>query len=112
MQKKQTPPITPDGRYLVVRGRLWRRSNPALPEEERERLIHSLMAARREVGRARRAGDQGALRAARQQVQIAKEGLGERGKPWWDDGSPDYTRHLVKNSPYRIWYEGIPSEGD
>lgn len=23
-------PVTPDGRYFVVRGRLWRRSNPGL----------------------------------------------------------------------------------
>ena len=24
-------PVTPDGRYFVVRGRLWRCANPALP---------------------------------------------------------------------------------
>ena len=28
-------PETLDGRYFVVRGRLWRRSNPALDEETR-----------------------------------------------------------------------------
>ena len=32
------PPVTPDGRYIVVRGRLWRRTNPNLPPEERQRL--------------------------------------------------------------------------
>jgi hypothetical protein len=31
-----TPLKTPDGRYLVVRGRLWRTSNPALPPERRQ----------------------------------------------------------------------------
>lgn len=30
---------TPDGRYIVVRGRLWRRSNPELREDERKRLV-------------------------------------------------------------------------
>ena len=42
-------PQTPDGRYFVVRGRLWRTSNPALDPAERERLVHDLMAARRAV---------------------------------------------------------------
>ena len=31
-------PTTPDGRYFVVRGRLWRRSNPHLPDAERSAL--------------------------------------------------------------------------
>jgi hypothetical protein len=30
-------PVTPDDRYFVVRGRLWRMANPELPEEERTR---------------------------------------------------------------------------
>ena len=51
------PLITPDGRYIVVRGRLWRRSNPALDPDERRRLVDQLMAARRAVGQALRAGD-------------------------------------------------------
>ena len=33
---------TPDGRYLVVRGRLWRATNPHLPEAEKERLVTDL----------------------------------------------------------------------
>ena len=32
----------------------------------------------------RTAGDDGAKRAARDRVQLAKEGLGERGDAWWD----------------------------
>ena len=40
---------TPDGRYIVVRGRLWRKSNPNLGDEKRDRLVHELMDARRAV---------------------------------------------------------------
>jgi hypothetical protein len=29
------PQMTPDGRYIMVRGRLWRATNPNLPEDER-----------------------------------------------------------------------------
>ena len=50
-------PVTPDGRYFVVRGRLWRCTNPALPEDERSHLTSELMRHRAAVGRARRAGN-------------------------------------------------------
>ena len=62
------------------------------------------MEARRAVGVAKRKNDGALLRAARQQVQAAKVALGERGPAWWDDGSPDYNRHLAKNTPYARWY--------
>lgn len=101
-------PVTPDGRYLVVRGRLWRRSDPALSEEERERLVRKLMRARSRVGRARRDGDDEAEKAARQEVHEAKVALGERGPPWWEDGAPDYSRHMVRNTPYARWYRELP----
>ncbi len=77
-------PETPDGRYFVTGGRLWRRSNPALPEAERERLVHDLMDARRAVGQATRAGDAAAEKDARARVHAAKVALGERGPTWWD----------------------------
>ena len=32
-------PVTPDGRYFVVRGRLWRCSDPSLPPDRREALV-------------------------------------------------------------------------
>ena len=38
-------PQTPDGRYFVVRGRLWRTSNPALVPERRQGLVNDLMSA-------------------------------------------------------------------
>ncbi len=50
-------PITPDGRYFIVREPLWRMTNPALPDETRQRLTKALMAARRAVGVALRKGD-------------------------------------------------------
>ena len=98
------PRVTPDGRYIVVRGRLWRRSNPHLPADERERLVRDLMHARADVARANRANDDGLRRDARRRVQQAKEGLGERGPAWWDDGAPDYNRHMAVNTPYREWF--------
>ncbi|UFH51120.1 hypothetical protein [Pseudomonas sp. KNUC1026] len=97
-------PRTPDGRYFVVRGRLWRCSNPALETEERERLVHQLMDARRAVKMAKGTDDAQALRGARQQVDAAKVALGERGPPWWSDGAPDFNRFLAKNTPYADWY--------
>lgn len=100
-------PVTPDGRYIVVRGRLWRTSNPGLTEEERARLVSDLMLARRDVGIARRHADSGAEQEARQRVDHAKRGLGERGPVWWDDGAPDYNRHMARNTPYANWFETV-----
>jgi hypothetical protein len=39
-------PLTPDGRYFVVRGKLWRMANPNLSAEIRSALVSELMAAR------------------------------------------------------------------
>lgn len=98
-------PVTPDGRYIVVRGRLWRRSNPALPEQQRAALVDELMAARRAVGAALRAGDNASLAEARAQVDLAKVALGERGPVWWQDGSPDLNRRMAKNTGYAEWLD-------
>ena len=72
---------TADGRYIVVDGRKWRATDPELPEETAALLRSHLGRARSAV---RTAGDDGAQRAARDRVQLAKEGLGERGDAWWD----------------------------
>lgn len=100
-------PVTPDGRYFVVRGRLWRCSNPALREAEREREVKRLMDARRAVGAARRAGDAEAVAGARRAVDAAKIALGERGPVWWTDGAPDYNRHMARNTPYAEWWAEV-----
>lgn len=105
-------PTTPDGRYFVVRGRLWRTSNPALDPVLRERLVGELMTARRAVGSAKRNGDRVAEKAARDAVDGAKVALGERGPVWWDDGAPDYNRHLARTGPYADWYADLPEAAD
>ena len=88
-----------------MRGRLWRAANPNLSEETRESLVRELMDARRDVGAAKRQGDPAAEKEARRRVHAAKLALGERGPVWWDDGAPDYNRHLLKNTPYADWME-------
>lgn len=98
-------PVTPDGRYFVVRGRLWRRSNPALSEQQRTALVDELMAARRAIGAALRTGDKVRLAEARADVDRAKVALGERGPVWWQDGSPDLNRRMAKNTGYAEWLD-------
>ena len=96
--------VTPDGRYFVVRGRLWRRANPHLPIEKRDALIRELMAARRAVKDAQKIGSTEQLALARKAVDTCKIGLGERGPVWWTDGTPDLNRHKVSSSPYAEWW--------
>lgn len=72
---------TDDGRYIVVDGRRWRATDPAIPEGRRAELTKVLMAWRREVGRTKGTDDEPAARAG---VQAAKVALGERGTPWWE----------------------------
>lgn len=103
-------PTTPDGRYFVVRGRLWRCSNPGLAEEVRQELVAELMRARRAKGVAMRKGDAQAKEQARAAVDAAKHGLGERGAVWWTDGAPDLNRKMVVNTEYAEWFAGV--EGD
>jgi hypothetical protein len=97
-------PVTPDRRYFVVKGQLWRCSNPNLDEDTHKRLVQQLMAARRAVKAALKSKDAAELAAARAQVNAAKVALGERGPVWWDDGAPDYNQKLVKNTPYAQWF--------
>ena len=100
-------PSTPDGRYFVVKGRLWRTSNPHLALEARQEFVDQLMTARRQVGLALKAGDKDAERQARAAVDEAKRALGERGPVWWTDGTPDFNRRMVKNTPYADWYAAL-----
>ncbi|MFT3763681.1 MAG: hypothetical protein QM761_13955 [Pseudoxanthomonas sp.] len=99
--------FTPDGRYIVVRGRLWRTSNPDLPADRRQALVQQLMDARRAVKSALRAKDPVRLAQARASVDAAKIALGERGPVWWSDGARDFNRCLVRNSPYADWYRDL-----
>lgn len=78
---------TEDGRYVVVNGRRWRASDPAIPATLRQELVNVLMAARRAV---RTEGD-----AARPRVHDAKVALGERGRAWWEEPDDDAVRERV-----------------
>jgi hypothetical protein len=103
-------PVTPDGRYFVVRGRLWRLPDPDLGSGERERLVARLMNARRAVGAAKMSDDKIAMRKARVEVDASKRLLGERGPVWWNDGAPDYNRRMARATPYAEWFEGLARE--
>lgn len=103
-QSQNGPLYTPDGRYIVVRGRLWRAANPHLAEAKRAQYVGDLMDARRMVKAAKSSGDADAEKQARSQVHAAKVLLGERGPVWWTDGAPDYGRKMAKNTPYADWF--------
>ena len=96
--------VTPDGRYFVVRGRLWRRANPNVPAEKRDALVRELMAAQRAVKAALASGKPEELALARKAVDVAKTALGERGPVWWTDGAPDLNRQKVSGSVYAEWW--------
>lgn len=100
-------PTTADGRYFVVKGQLWRCSNPGLNEVERQHWVNALMDARRMVKAAKAAADPSRMQAARAAVDTAKVALGERGPVWWTDGAPDYNRCQAKNTPYAAWYAAL-----
>lgn len=80
------PERTPDGRYLIIDGRRWRATDPAIPEARRAELTQALMAWRREVRRTKGTDD---LSGARAGVQAAKVALGERGRPWWEQSDAE-----------------------
>jgi hypothetical protein len=100
-------PVTPDGRYFVVKDRLWRLSDPSLSEDERAGLVSELMHARRAVREAKRVGDPAAEALAHSAVDVAKRALGERGPVWWTDGAADLNRHMVKNTLYAEWFRAL-----
>lgn len=84
-----------------------------------QNVVHRQLASRRrsappcaavapltDKGAAIRDSDVDAREAARQRVDVAKVGLGERGPVWWTDGAPDFNRHMVRNTPYAAWFFG------
>lgn len=74
-----------DDHWLVIDGRRWRRTDPALSEDVAGRLRSHLGRARSAVRSAKKTGDGDAVAAARRRVGLAKHGLGERGPRWWED---------------------------
>ena len=98
-------PVTPDGRYFVSKGRLWRRTNPALDEAERRAAVKALMQARRAVSTAATDDETAEARA---HVDAAKRRLGERGPVWWDDDAPDETGRAPWTTRYADWWRELP----
>lgn len=80
-----TTGATDDERWLVVKGRRWRRTDPSLPTDMVEALTSHLGRGRSGVRVAKKDGDDDAVAAARRRVGLAKAGLGERGPRWWDE---------------------------
>ena len=95
---------TPDGGYLVVRGRLRRKSDPLLSADARSELVAQLMRARRALKRYAPAAQR---LVAMTEVDRATCALGERGPVWWTDGAPDYNRRLLQNTPYAAWHLSV-----
>lgn len=90
--RKPATTRTSDGRWIVVDGRRWRAEDPALPTDAAARLRSHLGRARSAV---RAAATDAERRRARDRVQLAKEGLGERGEAWWDLPGPDRERRAA-----------------
>jgi hypothetical protein len=104
------PETTADGRWIVVDGRRWRATDPAIPEADASRLRRWLMAARRDVGTTKRAGDGDGERRARGRVHAAKTALGERGPRWWEQ-SDDERRTRWSHGLEQAGAEGFSSAG-
>ena len=92
----EPPERTPDGRYLVIDGRRWRATDPAIPEERRAELTRILMAWRREVRRTKGTDEE---RTARAGVQASKVALGERGTPWWEQSDDERRERWSADVP-------------
>jgi hypothetical protein len=86
MANQEQPPLTEDGHFVVISGRRWRATDPAIPEERRAELTRILMAWRREVRRTKGTDEEAAARAG---VQATKVALGERGDPWWEQSDDE-----------------------
>ncbi|MEO6018636.1 MAG: 2-polyprenylphenol hydroxylase [Knoellia sp.] len=82
MTEPDAGPKEHDERWLVVKGRRWRRQDPHLPSDVAERLLSHLGRGRSGVKSATAAGEDPA--PSRGRVDLAKHGLGERGTPWWE----------------------------
>lgn len=91
MTERETPgpPRTADGHHVIIDGRHWRATDPAIPEDIAAELRRRLMAARRAVRAAVRGGDERAERVARDRVHRCKVALGERGTPWWEQSDDE-----------------------
>lgn len=79
-----TPQTSDDDRFFLHEGRKWRRADPTLPDDVEKQLLSQLGRGRSAVNKYRKAKQEPRVKDARRRVQLAKEGLGERGTPWWE----------------------------
>jgi len=100
-------PETPDGRYFVAKGRLWRKTDPNLDDSTRRAAIKALMQARRAI---MEEDDADRVSDERSRVDKAKRRLGERGPVWWTDGAPDEGGRHPGNSSYADWWAALSEE--
>jgi hypothetical protein len=85
-RSKPSAPVPPPATaFIVIDGRRWRASDPAIPDNLRQELVNELMAARRAV---RDSTSERELGQSRRRVHDAKLALGERGHPWWLPPTP------------------------
>ncbi len=80
---------TDDERFFLHSGRRWRKTDPSLPDDVKARLMSHLGRGRSGVRNSAKGDDGTALPRARHTVQLAKEGLGERGTPWWEQSAAE-----------------------
>lgn len=108
MPPEDIPERTTDGRYIIVNGRRWRATDPLLAEDVAAAL-------RSELGRARAAlrtaRDPERIAAWRGRVQLAKEGLGERGPVWWEMAETA-RRERAEQRLHELKERGAPGTDD
>ncbi|WP_200947195.1 hypothetical protein [Rhizobacter sp. Root404] len=93
----------------MVRGRLWRKFNPELPQAERRRHVDALMHARRML----RGNVPPVVRSmASLLVDEAKTALGKRGNVWWTDDAPDYNRKMATCTFFAGRYRAVTVDVD
>lgn len=101
---RKSHPTTPDGRYFVSKGQLWRKTDPRLGDSERRAAIKAMMQARRDMGQAATTAEE---QDARARIDAAKIRLGEKGPVWWDDDAPDEGGLAPDKSSYADWWAGL-----
>jgi hypothetical protein len=104
-------PVTPDGRYFVVRGLPVLTTDPTLPADE-ARPAHPGVDDRPARGRGARArgGNPEETRQARAAVRRGQAGAGERGPVCGATAQPTTTGRMAKNTPYAQWYAALGQE--
>lgn len=103
-------PVALDGRYFIVKNRLWRCTNPALEHSLVTQLETDLGKARAAVKKYK--DHPAEFKTARVRVHEANIALGERGPLWWTDGAPDYNRWYPKNTRYRQFWMTLSGQAD